>query len=191
MSEEKEKKSEEVFDFYPGSTNEEKKEYIEKLLEKASYMPIQLSIENVSNKIFENVVLFNYNREKHSNHLIYKSDVIDYDTLLRYLSGINKLENKIVNHIHIFASSDKKENAEKQINDKGNYITTQIQSIDGRLYQVPRYFNQYNLEDKIHDLIIIPMNCSLFNRVNFIISKIEPYTKVNFLIFPTEETKHF
>jgi hypothetical protein len=182
---------EKVFDLYPGSTNEEKKEYIENLVKKSSGMPIQLSIENITNKIFESVPLFNYNREKYSNHLIYKSDVIDYDTLLRYLSGINKLENKIVNHIHISASSEKEENAKKQINDKGNYITIETQSIDGRLLHIPRHFHQYNLEDKLHNIIIIPMNCSLFNRVNFIINKIELYTKVNFLIFPTEETKNF
>jgi hypothetical protein len=172
-------------------TNEEKKNYYDWLVEQRGGLPIGFSIENKSNKIFENVTLFNYDRERKLNELFYKSDVIEYDTILRYLTGINKSEDKMVNDIYIFASSDIKGNAEKQINDETNHIKIVHSSIDGRIYSVPRFFKHYNIEDKSVNAIAIPMNCNLYNRVDFLISKIEPFTKLNFLIFPTKETNYF
>jgi hypothetical protein len=153
-----------------------------------STMPIGIKIQNISNKIYENVPIFNY---KNKTNLIYGSHqapTIEYDDILRFLVGIRYEDEKQIDAIVITAKSEDMENQRNQL--VKNLIIYKITGIDGREIATPYQIQKTNIELPSQVTYFMSKNI-LHNRCNLLISKFYPYTTVDILIFPTKETKYF
>ena len=154
-----------------------------------SRMPIGITIENISNKMYENVPIFNY---KNKTNLIYGSHYgysLEYEDILRLLIAIRFEDKKQIDFVTITARSQNEEYEKKQLTD--NSIKLKNTSIDGRSLEM--LFKMREIETlKNPSSVIFDLNKNnLSNRCNLIISKLYPYTTIDILIFPTEETKYF
>ena len=154
-----------------------------------SRMPIGITIENISSKIYENVPIFNY---KNKTNLIYGSHYgysLEYEDILRLLIAIRYEDKKQIDFVTMTARSQNEEYQKKQLTD--NSIKLKNTSIDGRILEM--LFKMREIQTlKNPSSVIFDLNKNhLCNRCNLIISKLYPHTSVDILIFPTEETKYF
>jgi len=156
--------------------------------EHGSRLPITITIKNSSDKLYNNVPVFNY---KNNTDLIYGSmhePTLEYVDILRLLVGIRYEDEKQIDTITIIAKSKDKENQKEQL--INNFITYKVTGIDGREITIPYEVQGTDIEEP-SSVTYFMRKSNLFNRCNLLISKIYPNTEIDILIYPTEETKHF
>lgn len=151
-------------------------------------MPIQIQIKNISDKIYENISVFDYKRK---TNLIYSSilePIITYEDILRFLTSIRLDDEKKISSIYIRATCENDENLKNQLNK--NHFTYKITSIDGRVSETKVNFPEIELHELSY--VWVPLNnFILYNRSNLLLGKLYPHTTVDILIHPSEETNFF
>jgi hypothetical protein len=171
-----------------GNDNMKKEEKLNNAYDSGSRLPIGIRIQNISNKMYENVSIFDY---KKKTNLIYGSHyapALEYDDILRFLTGIRYEDDKKIDCVVISAKSEDKENQKKQL--VNNLIIYKKIGIDGREISIPYEVQKTDIE--LPSSVTYFMNKNvLHNRCNLLLSKFYPYTTVDILIFPTQETKYF
>jgi len=152
--------------------------------------PIKIQIKNITDKMYENISVFDY---KKKTNLIYSSilePVLMYEDILRFLTSMRLDDKKQIGLIYIRATSLIKENETKQLLE--NSIIYTVTEICGATLKITTQFPEIN-PDVMNGIRItgnIENEC-LFSRCNLLIGKLYPYTTIDILIYPSEETKFF
>jgi hypothetical protein len=167
----------------------EREEKLNNAYDSGSRLPIGIRIQNISNKMYENVSIFDYKKKTNLIYSSHQAPTLEYDDILRFLTGITYEDDKKIDCVVISAKSEDKENQRKQL--LNNHIIYKKTGIDGREIQIPYELTKTNIElPSVIQTYFMNKNV-LHNRCNLLISKFYPYTTVDILIYPTEETKYF